>query len=305
MADKKISALTAASTPLAGTEVLPIVQSGSTVKVAVSDLTAGRAVSMASGTVTGDLTVDTNTLYANSTANEVCVGTTTSINVGKFNVKGDATHNGVSVTPHSNAYYNYYGTNASGAVTFYVDGNGFGLFSGGIETNAASTFKENFVQGTAAKGVNFTANANAPGMTSELLNWYEEGTWTPTLGGSTADPTGVSYAAQTGRYTRVGRTVTVSGLLGFTTYTGGTGDAIVRGLPFTVNATVSGIGGVLLEQITFSAGYTSVASRATSGTAFVDVMQVGTGVGWIPLPLANAASSATGKYIQFTVTYEV
>ena len=43
MADKKISALTGASTPLAGTEVLPIVQSGATVKVAVSDLTAGRS----------------------------------------------------------------------------------------------------------------------------------------------------------------------------------------------------------------------------------------------------------------------
>jgi hypothetical protein len=43
MADKKISALTAASTPLAGTEVLPIVQSSTTVKVAVSDLTAGRS----------------------------------------------------------------------------------------------------------------------------------------------------------------------------------------------------------------------------------------------------------------------
>jgi len=38
MADKKISALTAASTPLAGTEVLPIVQSGATVKVANNDL---------------------------------------------------------------------------------------------------------------------------------------------------------------------------------------------------------------------------------------------------------------------------
>jgi hypothetical protein len=45
MADKKISALTGATTPLAGTEVLPIVQSGATVKVAVSDLTAGRAIS--------------------------------------------------------------------------------------------------------------------------------------------------------------------------------------------------------------------------------------------------------------------
>lgn len=38
MADKKISALTGATTPLAGTEVLPIVQSGATVKVANNDL---------------------------------------------------------------------------------------------------------------------------------------------------------------------------------------------------------------------------------------------------------------------------
>ena len=45
MADLKISQLTGATTPLAGTEVLPIVQSGATVKVPVSDLTAGRAVS--------------------------------------------------------------------------------------------------------------------------------------------------------------------------------------------------------------------------------------------------------------------
>lgn len=54
MADQKISALTGASTPLAGTEVLPIVQSGATVKVAVSDLTAGRAVSAASVTASTD-----------------------------------------------------------------------------------------------------------------------------------------------------------------------------------------------------------------------------------------------------------
>jgi hypothetical protein len=53
MADTKISGLPASTTPLAGTEVLPIVQSGSTVKVAVSDLTAGRAVATGALTVTG------------------------------------------------------------------------------------------------------------------------------------------------------------------------------------------------------------------------------------------------------------
>jgi len=53
MADKKISQLTAATTPLSGTEVVPIVQGGSTVKTPVSDLTAGRAVTMLSATLTG------------------------------------------------------------------------------------------------------------------------------------------------------------------------------------------------------------------------------------------------------------
>ncbi len=53
MADKKISQLTAASTPLSGSETLPIVQSGSTVKALVSDLTAGRQVSVGKVLVTG------------------------------------------------------------------------------------------------------------------------------------------------------------------------------------------------------------------------------------------------------------
>jgi hypothetical protein len=46
---------------LAGTEVLPIVQSGSTVKVSVADLTAGRAISATSVTAsTGNFVVGTS-----------------------------------------------------------------------------------------------------------------------------------------------------------------------------------------------------------------------------------------------------
>jgi hypothetical protein len=48
VANKKISALTGATTPLAGTEVLPIVQSSSTVNVSVANLTAGRAITASS-----------------------------------------------------------------------------------------------------------------------------------------------------------------------------------------------------------------------------------------------------------------
>jgi hypothetical protein len=52
MADIKISALPASTTPLAGTEVLPIVQSSTTRQVSVANLTAGRAISATQLTLT-------------------------------------------------------------------------------------------------------------------------------------------------------------------------------------------------------------------------------------------------------------
>jgi hypothetical protein len=51
MADVKISALPAASVPLAGTEVVPLVQGGVTKKVPINDLTAGRAIQAASAVI--------------------------------------------------------------------------------------------------------------------------------------------------------------------------------------------------------------------------------------------------------------
>jgi hypothetical protein len=61
MADTKISALPASTTPLAGTEVLPIVQSATTKQVSVADLTAGRAISATSVTAsTGNFVVGTS-----------------------------------------------------------------------------------------------------------------------------------------------------------------------------------------------------------------------------------------------------
>ena len=50
MADSKISALTSASTPLAGTEVLPIVQSGATVKASISNV---QTATYSTGTANG------------------------------------------------------------------------------------------------------------------------------------------------------------------------------------------------------------------------------------------------------------
>jgi len=53
MADTKISALPASTVPLAGTEVLPIVQGSTTKQVSVANLTAGRSVSVLGMTLSG------------------------------------------------------------------------------------------------------------------------------------------------------------------------------------------------------------------------------------------------------------
>jgi hypothetical protein len=95
----------------------------------------------------------------------------------------------------------------------------------------------NLIIGTAGKGIDFSAAAHAAGMTSELLNDYEEGTWTPTQGASLA-VTG-SFSS-TGRYTKVGRLVTVSGTLAGSTSIASTAASIMTGsLPFS-SAAVSG-----------------------------------------------------------------
>jgi hypothetical protein len=60
MADVKISGLPASTTPLAGTEVLPVVQSGATKQVSVANLTAGRATSALSYAATKDITASAN-----------------------------------------------------------------------------------------------------------------------------------------------------------------------------------------------------------------------------------------------------
>jgi hypothetical protein len=93
----------------------------------------------------------------------------------------------------------------------------------------------NLVIGTSGKGIDFSANTNPAGMTSELLNDYEEGTWTPTFAG-TGGNTGQVYDTQIGTYTKVGRLVTFTANITLSTLGTITGFVRIDGLPFTPQA---------------------------------------------------------------------
>jgi hypothetical protein len=96
MADLKISQLPAATVPLAGTEVLPIVQSGTTKQVSIDNLTTGKAVSalsVSATTVTATTvngTIDTNVAAAGVTlAGTTLAADGTDTNIGiNINPKG-------------------------------------------------------------------------------------------------------------------------------------------------------------------------------------------------------------------------
>ena len=258
MANSKISALTSATTPLAGTETLPVVQSSATTKVTVANLTAGRAVSAASLTLTttplpatsGGTGLSSFTLngvpYANTTTTlttgsgltfdgtnfaagifSVSSLTATIASAGTAGVRNvfdmSASGNGGAgrgtsfriLAPGSSSAVAVarvvgYQTTASAtannaSLTIEVANSGGTLTEYFRVNNAGNVTVStgNVVQGTAAKGVNFTANTPAAGMTSQLLNWYEEGTFTPTV-------SGVTLASSSGSYTRTGRQVLVS-----------------------------------------------------------------------------------------------
>jgi hypothetical protein len=101
-----------------------------------------------------------------------------------------------------------------------------------IRTGDQTIDNGNLIIGTAGKGIDFSADPSAPGMTSELLDDYEEGTWTPSYGGTTGDPT-VAFSVQAGYYTKVGRIVYCHLRLNLSSASGGSGSLRITGLPFT------------------------------------------------------------------------
>ena len=256
MSNSKISALTSATTPLAGTETLPVVQSSATTKVTVANLTAGRVVG------TGGIS---NSGVFSSTAS----GT------------GTANRATFSAASEPFAIYLKYNTSTSGVYLGSSSVDNFAAYTSGgnglwYASSTALSVPGNVVPLTAGQGINFTANTPTAGKTSQLLNWYEEGTWTPTnIGGALVV---VGTFSSSGVYTRIGRQVTVQGTLNGSTSVAisGGASAVCGGLPFACRAAVfpgtAVNGGATASAVLYANSNTTVGSvtsiAATSSIFF-------------------------------------
>ena len=88
-------------------------------------------------------------------------------------------------------------------------------------------------------GIDFSATANSSGsMSSELLDDYEEGTFTAQFLVSGSE-SGISYSSRGGTYTKVGRAVTVNVMFELNDNGSTNGQVEIGGLPFTVGDTLA------------------------------------------------------------------
>ena len=181
----------------------------------------------------------------------------------RFGTDNDAsiTHDGSNLTIDSNTgitiynagqhfFKNQFGTedharfSSNGAVNLYHDNaekirttsTGIQVFGSISSSVGALTLSDGNLVLASGHGIDFSANANASGRTSELLDDYEEGTWVPAYTSSGGSLPTISYQTQQGSYTKIGRLVVATfslGTDGLSSIGSASGDLRLSGLPFT------------------------------------------------------------------------
>jgi hypothetical protein len=187
MANSKISALTSATTPLVGTETLPIVQGGVTVKTTVADVTNGggyagsfTTLSATGNTTLGDATTDTVRVNG-----YMGVGVAATPSIGLF-----VNHTALTTTSQLGALFRPVGTSAAttlvagsmaqartaasaftvvDAVAFYADNMVRG--AGSTVTNQHGIYVQNQSAGTNNYGITSLVSSGA-----NKWNIYASGT---------------------------------------------------------------------------------------------------------------------------------
>ena len=122
---------------------------------------------------------------------------------------------------------------------------------------------------------------------ANTLDDYEEGTFTPTIGGGTSNPTSVTYdGARYGSYIKVGKKVTVQIRMRTDAVSGGSGLLKIQGLPFTSASSIYGA---------VSVGYTASWSGEPPVGGYVN-----TGGDFAYLTYKTSVNGALAEYVQIS-----
>jgi hypothetical protein len=165
------------------------------------------------------------------------------------------------------------------------------------ESAAKWDFQAKTLQTTAGVYIGGTAAAN-------LLDDYEEGTFTPTLTGASTPGTGQAYTTQQGNYTKIGNVVNFNINLDLSSVGTAAGTLQIEGLPFTAADTAGSQQAAVignLDHIDLTAGKTWAAPLIIDNAAYLIILEHGDAAAGAGIAVSqfggSLAISISGSYI--------
>ena len=138
------------------------------------------------------------------------------------------------------------------------------------------------------KGIDFSAAGNTAGMTGELLNDYEEGTWTPEVKGTSGAGT-ASYNTQVGKYLKIGNWVYLTWVLGWSSGSAG-GEMRTTGFPFTPATDCTGMGSVMFNNVSIHSNVSNIATYIGPGNDYCYFYTSRSSSGWITVNYSSSGN---------------
>ena len=216
--------------------------------------------------IAGDLTVDTNTLHVDAANNRVGVGVASPSH--PLHVAQSRASDVVGLIENTN-------TTSGFGLKIKAGGTDADRYSLRVDSQAGT---ELFRVRTAG-GVTFngdTAAANA-------LDDYEEGSFTPTVGGSTTDPS--TAVEGVGRDTKIGRAVTFNILFANKTISGADGNIQIVNMPFVSTGAINAVFPIASHNMdsdgTFSSGL------LTGGSTTMEILYMRDATSWQNIAIQN------------------
>jgi len=258
-------------------------------------ITSGSDIYYNTGNIAVGSTTNTGRISAIATTQSAFSGTadagyslfrgTTNSSGGVLSIAGNSTGNGINYTVFNAALNGYEPSNYNASEHI--------LKLGGTEALRLNSNGALVLQGgtTSANGVGITFPATQSASSdANTLDDYEEGTWTPNLGGT------ATYNVQTGTYTKIGRLVYIRGTININAI--GTGSTqIMYGIPFSA-ATNSPIPVGYCTGLALSMN--SVVGDLSAATLFF-AASTSTTTGYVQ----NAAVFASSTYMNIGGSYQV
>jgi hypothetical protein len=165
--------------------------------------------------------------------------------------------------------------------------------------SANTTFKDLYLSG----GV-VLATGGLPSASTNKLDSYEEGTWTPTIYGAGTAGT-YTYSNGFATYTKVGRRVTIGMYItGITEVSAGSDYLVIGGVPFAKMANSQFTGAIRTEQVNLGTSNTSAlveftTASSSSSTLYIRGIQNNAGGSDVQISGLTSGSSIIG----FSITY--